>query len=254
MEVVELGLSRIRVGEYEQRFSMDDERQRELVGSIKRLGVLEPLHVRASGDEYVVLSGHRRRAAAVEAGLALVPCIIEDGDEAKAAEVTFAANFFRQDLSPVELAVAIANEYESGRMTVEQLADGFRRSKDWVARQLAVTHWPEDVLAGIHEGGLSLAAAANLAQVTEEEYRVYLVRQAVENGASARATSAWLQAWRAMLPPSEAVEAQPVAGRVPLDPLVPQAPCLCCGHVKRVDCMSHVPICSDCVQRVRKMA
>ena len=133
-------------------------------------------------------------------------------------------------------------------MSIEQMAAGFGRSGDWVRRQIGICGWPEDVLEGVHTGKLSIAAASNLAVITEDHYRRMLVGQAVENGATARTTAAWLQAWRAMLPLEVAVEQPPVDGGQAVVPMVPQGPCLVCHNVYRVDELSHVPVCMHCVK------
>lgn len=246
--ITEIPVNQIKVGSHEQRFEDDDQEISEISSSIRRLGLLQAICVKKIDDGYMLIYGHRRLEACKRNGMEVVPCKIALGDESKMSEITFAENFFSKHLTPIELAVAIATEVKEGRMTVDQLAAGFTRTTEWVRRQLAIVGWPEDVLAGIHTGKLSVAAASNLACITEESYRKLLVRQAVENGATARTTSAWLQAWRSMLPPAEAIQKEPVDGEEQPMPLVPQGPCLVCHDVFRVDELSHVPLCSQCIK------
>jgi len=246
--IKEIQVNRIEVGSHEQRFEDEDEEIYKLAQSIKRLGLLNPLCGVEDGDDYLVIAGHRRLEACKRIGKEIVPCLVAVGDEATRREMTFAENFFSKNLTPVELAVAIADEVKEKRMTVEQLAAGLRRTTDWVRRQISVVSWPRDVLEGIHTGKLSVAAASNLACITEDFYRRSLVSQAVENGATARTTSAWLQAWRSMLPLAEAVETEPEPGESRPQPMVPQAPCLACHEVFRSDELSHVPLCAHCIR------
>lgn len=199
----------------------------------------------------MVVAGHRRFEACSRAGLEEIPCQIAKGDDAAMAEITFAENFFRADLSSVEQAVAIAKQYESGDMTVEQLAAGFRRSVDWIKRQVSITQWPDDILEAMHSGKLSAAAASSLAQVDDDSYRTFLLRNAVENGVTAQTTSGWLQAYRASLPGEVAEVLDGEAEGPPLAPAAPQGVCMCCGTVNRVDAMSHVPLCPLCIAYIR---
>jgi len=247
-EIKEIQIREIQVGEHEQRFDDEDDEIAGIGGSIQRVGLLDPLCVTAVDNGYLLIAGHRRLEACKRIGKESVLCIVKVGNEATRREITFAENFFRKDLTPLELAVAIANEVKEQRMTIEQLAAGFRKTTDWVRRQIEVVGWPEDVLEGIHTGKLSIAAASNLACITEDFYRKSLVRQAVENGATARTTSAWLQAWRSMLPLAEAVVVEPEPGAERLQPMVPQAPCLACHDVFRTDELSHVPLCARCIK------
>jgi len=250
-KVVEVEIQKIQVGEHEQRLDKDDEEINGLAASIGRVGVLVPLILEKSGDTFQLVSGHRRLLASKRVGLSVVPCIVKDSAEADADEVTFAENFFRRDLSPVELACALKGSLAKESMTVEELAAGFNRSVHWVNSMLAIADCPADVLEAIHNEKISVSAASNLACVTEPVYRQFLVRNAVESGATARATAAWLQAWRSMQPPEEAVQAEPLPpGNVPVS-LVPQAPCLCCAQLFEVNMMSHVPVCGACIQILR---
>lgn len=252
-EITQILIGEIRVGEHEQRLEANDPGVDELAASIRRLGVLVPVIVTGGPGEYKLVAGHRRLEAAGLVGLKTIPAIVRDSDVAEAAEVTFAENFFRKDLSPVELACALKDCLEQEHMTVKELAAGFHRSEHWVQQMIAIAGWPGDVQEAIHNEVLSVSAAANLAVVDDEVYRGFLLRNAEESGATARTTSAWLQAWRAMQPAEEAVAAEPVpTGPVPI-PMVPQAPCFCCSQMFKVNEMSHVPVCGACIQIIRQV-
>lgn len=249
-EVIRLAM--IDLPEEKHRFNANDDGILDLAGDIRERGLLQPLVVRENGDRFMLIAGNRRFAALQHLERDRVGCHVVKADDIEASGITFAENFFRQNLSPVELSVAIAKAYQSGSRTIEELAKGFKRSADWVRRQVAVTQWPDDVLEILHAEKISVSAGANLALVTDDEYRTFLVKQAAENGATARTTAAWLQAWRSMLPPSEALSSPDVPAGPAVVPLVPQAPCLACGDVKRTDELSYVPLCVQCVQVLRE--
>lgn len=251
-EIQEIPILKIKVGEHDQRLQIDDESLDGLVISIRRLGVIYPLVVSPLDDGFVLVEGHRRLAACKRLDKQTVPCIVESSGGERVAEIAFAGNFFRKELSPVEQAAAIADVLKSGRMTVEQLAAGFHRSEHWVQSQIAICDWPPDILAAIHEGVISVSAASNLACVTDDTYRNFLIRNAVEQGATARTTSAWLQAFRSQQPPEQAIEAEPVPGAPVQAPAIPQVPCFLCGQVYLINEVSHVPLCGECIQQVRQ--
>lgn len=244
-------ISQIHVGENAQRIDQEDPEIKELAVSIKRLGVLNPLLLENDEGKLILVAGHRRLAAARMAGKEHVPCFIRECDKSKISEIAFAENFFRKDLSPVELACALKDCLDKKTMTVEQLAAGFHRSEHWVHATIAIAGWPDDVLEAIHNEKISVSAASNLACVTDKVYREFLVRNAVEQGATARTTAAWLQAFQSMQPPEAAVKAEPVPLGAPAEPLVPQGPCLCCSQLFKVNEMSHVPVCGACIQLLR---
>lgn len=250
-ELGQIPIGQIQVGEHAQRIDAEDPDTIELAASIKRVGIINPLVVTKRGEDLVLVAGHRRLVAAGLAGLKVVPCFVRTTQPEVDAEISFAENFFRKDLSPVELAAALKDCLIGETMTVKQLAAFFHKSEHWVHSMVAIADWPADVLGAIHEKGISVAAASNLVLVTDEEYRLFLLRNAVEQGATARTTAAWLQAFQSFQPPEEAITAEPVPPGAPQVPMVPQAPCLCCSQLFEVNMMSHVPVCGACIQLLR---
>jgi len=251
-EIKEIPVADIKVGEYEQRIETDDESIVGLAASIGRVGLLYPIIVRPESDGYLLVEGHRRLAACRRLGHKTVRCDITHYAKDDEAEIAFAGNFFRKQLSPVELACAMKDCMDNEAMTVEELASGFHRSVHWVQSMMAIADWPGDVQEAIHSDRLSVSAASNLACVTDDSYRSFLVRNAVEAGATARTTASWLQAWRAMQPAEEAITSEPVEGTRQQAPIIPQAPCLCCSQIFPVDRMSHVPMCGECIKMIRQ--
>jgi len=252
-EIQQIPIGKLVHGDYTNRQSIDDEAISDLASSIGRIGVLNPLLVRLEGDSYIVISGHRRLIAAHRAGFSKLPCIVRKDDESIAHEVSLVDNVLREALTPLEVACALKDTIDNNITTVEEIARAMHRSEHWVSRQIAMLSWPADVLEVIQNGKLSVSAASNLALIEEENYRNFLLRTATEQGATARTTAAWLQAYRASRPPEIAITAEPVPAGSRATPAVPQAPCLCCGDVFRTDELSHVPVCVACIKVIREI-
>ncbi len=251
-DVKEIPVEKINVGEHALRLREDDEAIDDLAASIHRIGIIVPLVVAAEADAFLLIAGHRRLAAAKRLGLSEVPCLVREAKGADGVEISFAENLFRLDLSPVELAAGIKDVLTKNTMDVQALANAMHRSVHWVNAQVSLLSWPVDVLDAIQAGWLSVSAASNLALITDDTYREFLLKNAADSGATARTTAAWLQAFRSMQPAQEAITAEPVAGDAASVPMVPQAPCLGCGQVYRSDALSHVPMCSPCIQAIRE--
>lgn len=253
-EVKDIPVEKINVGAHALRLREEDEAVEDLAASIHRIGIIVPLVVAPEGDSFRLIAGHRRIAAAKRLGLSEVPCCIREAEGADGVEVSFAENLFRLDLSPVELAGGIKDVLTKNIMDVQALAKAMHRSAHWVNAQVSLLSWPADVLEAVHAGWLSVSAASNLALVTEDTYRDFLLKNACDSGATARTTAAWLQAFQSMQPQEAAILSEPVAGGAASVPMVPQAPCLCCSQVFRTDQLSHVPICAPCIQAIRDAA
>lgn len=253
-EIIEILVEKIKVGEHDKRIDVTDQSLDGLAASIGRIGLLYPLLVQPVDDGFLLLEGHRRLAACTRLGFKQIRCDICYTGKEGSAEVALAGNFFRKDLSPVELASAISDCLKTGKLTIAELAAGFHRTVHWVNQMIAICDWPSEVLEAIHSEKISVSAGSNLACVTEPEYRAFLIRNAVEQGATARTTSAWLQAWRSMQPAEEAVQAVSAPGPTPVQPLAPQGPCFSCAQIFPVNMMSHVPMCGPCVQTIRQVS
>ncbi len=174
--------------------------------------------------------------------------IIRESNEAERAEVSFAENFFRRDLSPVEQASAIRGCIDEKVMTIKELAKGLHKSEKWIYDQAQITTWPDDVLQAIHFKYISVSAARNLAPISDPQYRGFLLATAVENGATAKQTAAWLQEWQLSRPKEEALAAPTVGGVVPAAAVVPKASCMFCCHMFRTDALNYMAVCGQCLE------
>lgn len=252
-EIVYLPIGKLVAGEHATRLEFDDEAIDDLAASIRRIGIIVPLLVCSRGDSFIVIAGHRRLAAAKQVGLQSVPCIVREAEEPETKEVAIAENLFRADLTPVETACAVKDILDAKVMDLPELAKCMHRSEHWVARQLGLLAWPEDVLTAVHEGWLSVSAAENISLIHEDTYRAFLLKNARDGGATARTTASWLQAWRASAPPKAALASEPAPPGESVQPAVPMAPCICCAAVFRSDELSHVPMCPACIRAVREI-
>lgn len=253
-EIKEISIEQIDVGEYDVRMESEDDTIVDLAASIRRIGIIVPLSVVKNNDRFTLVAGHRRLASAKQIGLSIVPCIVLDSLQGRENEVSFAENIFRRDLTPVELASALKDYLEQSKQGVEEVARMLNRSGEYVRRHIAILSWPIDVQKAVHEGWLSMSAAENLSCVKNDEYRDFLLGHARTSGATARLTSAWLQAYEAMQPVSTAITTEPSLSPDRPAPLVPQAPCIVCGDIFRTDELCHVPCCGSCIKRLRNLS
>lgn len=246
-----LKMAAIIPGQYANRLNSEDADLGQLAESIREIGLQNPLVVTPAGDGFMIISGHRRYKALQLCGRTDVECFIEDRTDEIKRKVVIAENTMRSNLTAIEDAEQIRRWIEDDGLSTLEVSQIHHRSEEWVKRQLALLQWPMDVLEQIHVGAFSVAAGSNLAQITDEAYRKYLVRNASENGASARMTAAWLQGWRAALPPQDALEQVPDGpGFVPLAAAA-EVPCLVCGTSQPPERLSHVLMCPGCLGAVQ---
>ena len=133
----------------------------ELVASIREKGVLEPILVRPRGSRFQIIAGERRYRAVCEVGLAEIPCIVRETDDAEMMELALIENLQRKDLSAFEEADGLKVLAETYGYTHERMAEKIGRSRTSITETLSLTAMPDDVrelcrLADIHSKSLLL--------------------------------------------------------------------------------------------------
>jgi len=215
-------LEKIDAGENPLRLEGENKGIAELAESISRIGLIHPLVIAPDGDRYRLITGHRRFAACKIAGLNEVAVRITTDNQREICELALAENLFRKDLSPIEMAVAVAALITEGEMGRDQVANVCHRSTAWVKEQEEIVSWPSDVQRAVHDGWLSVTAASNLALVEDDTHRRVLLNRAREKEATARTTAAWLQSWRTSVLEGrpEPVELAPRPCQTQLEPVM----------------------------------
>ncbi len=128
---------------HQPRQSMGD--LSELVASIREKGILEPILVRPQGSRFQIVAGERRYRAATEAGLAEVPCIVREADDAEVMELALIENLQRRDLTPFEEADGLRVLTDSYKYTHEEMAEKLGKSRTSITETLSLAQMPEDV-------------------------------------------------------------------------------------------------------------
>jgi ParB family chromosome partitioning protein len=144
-QVVKVPVTSVRKSPWQPRHSFADEPMAELAQSVKERGVLQPLLVRAVGNEYELIAGERRWRAAAEAGLRDVPVIVMQADDAAALELALVENLQRQDLNVIEEAEGYQLLAERFNLTQEQIAGRVGKARASVANAMRLLALPQDV-------------------------------------------------------------------------------------------------------------
>ena len=131
-----LRISLIEPNSKQPRKAFEEEALKELADSIKKFGVLQPLLVAKSGRTYKLIAGERRWRAAKLAGLKEVPVVIKDLNDSEAAEVALIENLQREDLNPVEEAMAYDSLICEFGIKQEDVAEKVSKSRSYVTNSL----------------------------------------------------------------------------------------------------------------------
>ena len=167
------------------RRAFDEEALKELAASIKAVGVIQPIIVKAEGDRYTIIAGERRYRASRMAELDEIPAIVRDWDEQKRLEAALIENLQRDDLNPVEEAMGVRRLMDEAGLTQEKAAERLGKSRPAIANLLRLLTLPESVLTLLKEGKLSAGHARALVTV-DPRRQVQLANLTIQQGWSVR--------------------------------------------------------------------
>ena len=186
-DVLRIPVDMIEPNPYQPRMSFDDEAMRELAGSIKTFGLIQPITVRRKGDDkYQIISGERRYRACILAGLDMIPAYIRDASEQGMLEMAIVENIQRENLDPIEVAMSYQRLMDECRLTQEQMADRVGKKRASVANQLRLLKLPAKVQHDLKVGLVSVGHAKVLLGVENPEQQEALCDEIVKKGLSVR--------------------------------------------------------------------
>lgn len=183
----EIPVDRIRTNPRQSRQVFDQERLAELAASIEEVGLVQPVVVRQSGDGYELISGERRLRAFLALGRSRIPAVVREMPEVEAAMAVLIENIQRENLNPLEEAIAyrrLVNEFD---LTQEEVARRVGKSRVHVTNTLRLLSLPLQVQEIIGSGALTAGHARALGAVDDAARQVELAQRAVARGLSVRA-------------------------------------------------------------------
>lgn len=183
-------IAAIRPNPYQPRASMDDASLGELAGSIQEKGVIQPLLVRKvdGQEEYELIAGERRLRAAKLAGLLEVPVIVKEAEPEDRLELALIENIQRQNLNPIEEAVAYKRLVEEFHLTQEEAAKRVGKERSTVANIMRLLQLPEVIKEDLALARMSMGHARVLLSLPGEEEMVALRDRIIKEGLSVRQT------------------------------------------------------------------
>ena len=166
-----------------------------LAESLNAIGLIhEPVVVNKEG-RYEIVSGHCRYLAARKLGWETLRCKIVKKGEVDQDFMKLHENMYRQDLSAVEKARAIAKVKEKYQFTDEEIAKQYGMSRPWVTRILHALKWPEDLQRANADGVLGFEVCDVLRKINDDNIRRQYIRYAVEDGCTKRLAVQWYNEW-----------------------------------------------------------
>ena len=185
-EIVELDINLLRPNPYQPRKEFDLEKLQELSSSIKEHGVIQPIIVKKSIKGYEIIAGERRFRASKLAGLETIPAIVRPFTDDQMAEVALLENIQRENLNPIEEAIAYKQLLEKRNLTHETLSIKVGKSRSHVTNILGLLRLPDEVKELVSKGKITMGHARTLSKLEDPEEIIKLAHQIDSNSITVR--------------------------------------------------------------------
>jgi len=173
-EVMEIEMHLIKPNPGQPRSIFNEERLIELANSIKEHGIFQPVILKPSGNGYTLVAGERRVKAAKMAGLHKIPSIIRDYNSIYLAELSILENLQREDLTPMEEAIAFQKAIFNLKYTHEELGKKIGKSRVYVTNIIGLLNLPASVINDVNLGKVTMGHARALSKLKDPKLCIKL--------------------------------------------------------------------------------
>jgi ParB family chromosome partitioning protein len=183
-----LPIDEIKANPFQPRMEIKPETLLDLADSIREHGVIEPLIVTQKGEnKYELIAGERRWRAAKLAGLKTIPCVIKEASQQQMLEMAIVENIQREDLNPLEEALAFKQLVDNYKMTHSEIAKKIALSRPAVANKIRLLNLPDLVKKALLENKISEGHARALLGLNNPQMILAAFRKIIKEKLSVRA-------------------------------------------------------------------
>ncbi|PKN76321.1 MAG: chromosome partitioning protein ParB [Deltaproteobacteria bacterium HGW-Deltaproteobacteria-10] len=190
------GIEELRPNRYQPRKNFNAQDQKQLVSSIKKSGIIQPIVVRKLDKGYEIIAGERRWRAAQAAGLKDVPIVIREASDMEAAEMSLIENIQREELNPLEEANAYITLIETFRLSQEEIAVRVGKDRSTIANTVRLLKLPAKAKTALIEKTITSGHARCLlsfATLAEQNKVLDLI---LKKGLNVRETERLIQSFK----------------------------------------------------------
>lgn len=164
-----IGIDLVDRSPYQPRQTISQEGVEELADSIRTQGLIQPIVVRKIDSRYELIAGERRWRAAQLAGMQEIPAVVKSVDNEAAAAMALVENLQREDLNPIEEAVAVANLIKQFEWTHQEVADAIGKARATISNMLRLLELSSEVHTLIQLKQLTMGHARALISLPQSQ-------------------------------------------------------------------------------------
>jgi ParB family chromosome partitioning protein len=184
---MDISLDSIDSNPFQPRTHFDEQSLEELAASIEKLGIVQPLTVRETGNgRYQLIAGERRLRAALMAGLTHVPAYIRTADDQAMLELALVENIQREDLDAIEVAISFHRLIEECKLTQEELSDRVGKQRSTISNYLRLLRLPAEIQLGIRNKHVMMGHARTLVNIENPKTQIDVYYRIIDGDLSVR--------------------------------------------------------------------
>ena len=185
--IQELNLADIRPNPFQPRTEFDEEALRELAASIKAIGIVQPITVRAVEEgKYEIIAGERRFRASKLAGLSTIPAYIRKTEDDSLLELALIENIQREDLNAIEVAISYQRLIDECNLTQDGLSERVGKKRATIANYLRLLRLPAQIQLAVRDKKISMGHARAILGVEDPDTQLMIFEQILEYDFSVR--------------------------------------------------------------------
>ena len=183
----EIEIEKIHANPNQPRRDFNEEALQELADSIKELGVIQPITLRKENDgSYMIIAGERRFRASQLAGKSTIPAYILNANDKDTMEMALIENIQREDLNPLEIALAYQQLIEQHNLSQEQLSKRVGKGRATIANFLRLLKLPGNIQVALKEKQIDMGHAKALLSLSSHAEQIRIFNEIIKNGYSVR--------------------------------------------------------------------
>ncbi|MDU4891462.1 MAG: ParB/RepB/Spo0J family partition protein [Clostridium sp.] len=187
-QVLTIDVNLIKPNKKQPRKNFDDEKLMELANSIKEHGIIQPIVVKEEDNIYTIIAGERRWRAAKQLNLKEVPVIIKDLTEREIVEVSLIENIIRENLNPIEEAMAYKRLLKEFSLTQEEISKQVSKSRSAIANALRLLNLDERIQGYLIEGVISEGHGRAILGLENKEEQYIIAQKVIDENLNVRQT------------------------------------------------------------------
>lgn len=228
------------------RLSIDPDKVSELAKSINEIGLLQAIVVRAVGDRFEIIAGHRRFLAHKFLGRTEILANVLLLDDAQAAIARATENLAREDLTPVEEATIYKNLIDREGLALDDVAKRMGRSAGTIKRRMDLIKMPPLLQEAVHKKLISVTVAEELWPISDLADLEYYLSFAVENGCTKETARGWCKDWRDAKRRLSTAGVEGMGVSSPFEPRPYYVPCDMCNGPFEMGDETVYRVCREC--------